>query len=653
MPPDTDLFAEERLEEGSNLRILGRLQPFVRPHGRLVLLSMLLVSLFTLCELAIPYFSKVAIDEYIVPGYQTAGSAETGRTLEIQLDTPQVREVVAGYPKLFSVREDTARIPLADLQALAKQEISVLRQRDLQGIGLVAGFFVLLTLFSYGVHFAQQVIMELTGQRIMHGLRMAVYDRIQRLSFAFFNRHPVGRLVTRASNDVQNMYEFFTNVISFVFKDVFMLLGIALILFSLNWQLTLVSFSLIPLTGLAATLFARRARDIFRILRVKAAEINTRFAESIEGLSVIQLFRQEEQSRAKMEALNRENYRAGLEQIRILGVFLPLVEFFGFLATGIIVLYGGSKVMGQTLSLGTLVAFLSYIRMFFRPLRDLAEKFNILQNALTSAERIFQILDNRRDMDPGSATDTRPAGRDSIQSIEFKDVSFAYTPDEPTLNTITLRIDPGENVALVGPTGSGKSTLISLLAGFYRPDSGQILINGRDQRDWDIARLRSGMALILQDQFLFSGTVRENILQGNPDLSEERLQEILEDSNAKTVIDRLPRGLETRLTQGGSSISSGQRQLISIARAFARDANLLVLDEATSSIDSETEEYIQQAVKRLMQGRTCISIAHRPSAARNASRIVVLHQGRIIESGSHQELIRRQGFYARLRSLQA
>ena len=653
MPADTDHFAEERLEEGYNLRGLGKLKPFARPHGRLVLLSVLLISLFTLCELAIPYFSKVAIDEYIVPGYQTAGSSESGRVLEIQLDNPGVREVVAGYKELFSVSQNTARIPLADLQALDKQAITVLRQRDLQGISLVAGFFVLLTLFNYGVHFAQQMVMELTGQRIMHGLRMAVYDALQRLSFGFFNRHPVGRLVTRASNDVQNMYEFFTNVISFVFKDIFMLLGIALILFSLNWQLTLVSFSLIPLTGLASALFARRARDIFRVLRIKAAEINTRFAESIEGLSVIQLFRQERQSRGKMETLNRENYAAGLEQIRILGVFLPLVEFFGFLATGIIVLYGGSKVMGQALSLGTLVAFLSYIRMFFRPLRDLAEKFNILQNALTSAERIFQILDNRKDIDPGAKTDTKPAERNIIQRIEFKDVSFAYTPGEPTLNTINLRIEPGENVALVGPTGSGKSTLISLLAGFYRPDSGRILINGRDQCDWDIARLRSGMALILQDQFLFSGTVRENILQGNPDLSEDQLQKILVDSNAKTVVERLPQGLETQLKQGGSSISSGQRQLISIARAFARDANLLILDEATSSIDSETEASIQQAVQRLMQGRTCISIAHRPSAARNASRIVVLHRGRIIESGSHRELIRREGFYARLRSLQA
>lgn len=653
MSTETDLFAEERLEKGYNLSILGRLTPFVRPQGRLVLLSILLVSLFTLCELAIPYFSKVAIDDYIVPGYQEAGSSETGRVLEIQLDSPEVREVVAAHKELFSLNKDQARIPLADLQTLDKQEINVLRQRDLQGIGRVAGFFILLTLFSYGVHFAQQVIMELTGQRIMHGLRMAVYDKIQRLSFGFFNRHPVGRLVTRASNDVQNMYEFFTNVISFVFKDVFMLLGIALILFSLNWQLTLVSFSLIPLTAVASTLFARRARDIFRILRIKAAEINTRFAESIEGLSVIQLFLKEVQSRGKMEKLNRENYAAGLEQIRILGVFLPLVEFFGFLATGIIVLYGGSKVMGQTLSLGTLVAFLSYIRMFFRPLRDLAEKFNILQNALTSAERIFQILDNKRDIDPGSQAGTVPSSREIIQRIEFKDVSFAYTPEEPILENISLQIEPGENLALVGPTGSGKSTLISLLAGFYRPDSGQILINGRDQRDWDIAALRAGMALILQDQFLFSGTVRENILQGNPGLSEDRLQQILEDSNANAVVQRLPQGLETQLKQGGASISSGQRQLISIARAFARDANLLILDEATSSIDSKTEEDIQQAVKRLMQGRTCISIAHRPSAARNASRIIVLHQGRIIESGSHSELVRQQGFYARLRSLQA
>lgn len=653
MSANLDHFAEERLEEGYNLKVLGRLRPFVRPHGRLVLLSMILVSLFTVCELAIPYFSKIAIDEYIVPGYQKAGEQETARTLKVSVESEAVRQIIERHPHLFRGTGDTMRISMTDLYKLNKQEIRILRRQDLRGISLVAGFFVLLTFFSYGIHFAQQVVMELTGQRIMHGLRMAVYDTIQRLSFRFFNRHPVGRLVTRASNDVQNMYEFFTNVISFVFKDIFMLLGITLILISLNWQLTLVSFSLIPLTVLASILFARRARNIFRILRIKAAEINTRFSESIEGLSVIQLFLNEEQSKAKMRRLNQENYEAGLEQIRVLGVFLPLVEFFGFLAVGIIVLYGGSKVMNQALSLGTLVAFLSYIRMFFRPLRDLAEKFNVLQNALTSAERLFQILDNEQDIDPGSRAAPQAEPRENIHSIEFKDICFAYIPEEPILQNISLKIEPGENMALVGPTGSGKSTLISLLAGFYTPESGHILINGRDQQDWDISQLRKGMALIPQDQFLFSGTVRENILQGNPDLSEKQLQDILKASNAQSVIQRLPRGLETQLKQGGTSISSGQRQLISIARAFARDANLLILDEATSAIDSETEEDIQQAIKRLMEGRTCITIAHRPSAARSASRIIVLHQGRIIESGTHEDLIKRQGFYARLRSLQA
>lgn len=652
MSSEFDLFAEQQLEEKYNLQVLGRLLPFVRPYRGLVLVSMLLVALFTIFELAIPYFSKVAIDEYIVPGYQGSTPAGSKRSLSFEVDSEAIRTILARHPELFEVQKTRARIALSELGRLNSSEIQTLRQKDLQGITLVAASFVLLILISYLVHFAQQVVMELTGQRIMHGLRMAVYEQIQAMSFTFFNRNPVGRLVTRATNDVQNMYEFFTSFISFIFKDIFMLVGIALVLLSLNWKLALASFCLIPFTVYASTLFAGRARDVFRILRVKTAEINTRFAESIEGLQVIQLFLQERTIYRKMHTLNHENYLAGIRQIKVLGVFLPLVEFFGFLATAIILLYGGSKVLDQSVSLGTLVVFLSYIRMFFRPLRDLAEKFNILQNALTSAERIFQIMDNTDDLDRTPAPKPSHRIREPIRSIEFNNVCFAYTPDETTLNNISFSIESGEHLALVGPTGSGKSTLISLLAGFYTPDSGTILINDTDQREWDIQELRSRMALILQDQFLFSGTVRENILQGNPEKREEELAEILRLSNAEAVVRKLPNGLETRLQQGGESISGGQRQLISIARAFARDAELLILDEATSAIDSETEGYIQEAIQRLMRGRTCISIAHRPSAATNVSRIMAMHQGRIMEMGTHEELLAQKGFYYNLRTLQ-
>ncbi|MFW6054467.1 MAG: ABC transporter ATP-binding protein [Thermodesulfobacteriota bacterium] len=653
MNTESEFFAEQHLEEKYNLRALGRLLPFVKPYRGLVIITMILVALFTVCELAIPYFSKVAIDSFIVPGYQEAGPGDSTRYLRVDTERRAVREIMARHPGLFDSRNDQARIALSEINRLSPGEIETLRQKDIRGISLVTSFFLLLILFSFIIHFAQQVAMELTGQKIMHSLRMAVYEKIQNMSFAYFNRNPVGRLVTRATNDVQNMYEFFTSFISFVFKDIFMLLGIALVLVSLNWKLALVSFCLLPFTVYASALFARRARDIFRILRIKAAEINTRFSESIDGIRIIQLFLQEKASYRKMQDLNRENYLAGIKQIRMLGVFLPLVEFCGFLAMGLIILYGGSKVMNQSLSLGTLVAFLSYIRMFFRPLRDLAEKFNILQNALTSAERIFQILDNQKDQDPAASADRSGQRMGPVDSLEFKEVFFAYNREEQALADISFRLERGEHLALVGPTGSGKSTLVSLLAGFYSPQSGAILVNDKNIEEWDIAELRLRMALILQDQFLFSGTVRENILQGNPNLDQKELEEILRASNAEAVIKKLPRGLETRLTQGGGSISSGQRQLISIARAFARDSELLILDEATSAIDSETEGYIQEAIQRLMQGRTSITIAHRPSAARSASRIMAMHQGRIIESGTHQELIARKGFYYRLRSLQA
>ena len=647
MPLDFGYFEEEQLGRSQDAATLWRLVPFARPYAQLIAASILLVILITACELAIPYMTKIAVDRYIVPGQESQT-----RLLQVEPDRPGVSAIIESHPELFATSPSGAVIELEALKSLNPDEIRVLRAGDMQGLGVLTGLFCLLIGLNFGLNFFQKVIMEYTGQQIMHDLRMGISTHILNLSLSFFNRHPVGRLVTRASNDVQNMHELFTNVISFVLKDMFMLLGIAVILLTIHWQLALVSFAVLPFVLLAATIFARKARDVFRTLRIKVAEINSRFSETIEGIRIIQLFRQEKANSQRFARLNHENYEAGMRQIRILAVFMPVIEALGFIAIAAIISYGGGRVLQGSLSLGALVAFLSYIRMFFRPIRDMAEKFNLLQNAMASAERIFQILDTpsqeqEKPQPEGGAEQEAP-----IRDIEFRAVSFAYNSKETVLRDVSFKLSPGEHIAFVGPTGAGKTSLINLMTRFFEPTAGQILINSRDIREWDLNHLRSRTALVMQESLLLSRTVRETLLQGNPDLNEEAMDQILRESLCQDLVRKLPQGLDTVLAGYGGSISTGERQLLSIARAMARDPDLLILDEATSSIDSETEQTIQLALERLMHGRSSITIAHRLATARKADRIYVLNKARIVESGAHQELLARQGLYARMQAME-
>jgi ATP-binding cassette subfamily B protein len=660
MKPDFGYVEEKQLGKPYDLKLLKRIYPFTRPYRLLLLGSIGLVLLITVLDLALPYVTKVAIDRYIVPQieHQQAAAEKSGpgsrnRFIRLDLSDPRHQALVNKYGTLFEIEGRTARIAYSALSRLDRSDLSILRHDDLSGIALLTAVFASLILVNFILSFVQRMIMEYTGHMIMHDLRMTLFVHIQNLAIAFFTRNPVGRLVTRVTSDVQNMHELFTSVISMIFKDFFLLCGIAVVMLVLNWKLALISFMVLPLVVYASMVFSRRAREIFRELRIKVAEINTRFSETIGGIRVIQLFRQEIANYQNFKQLNHENYLTGMKQIHVLAIFMPLIEVLAVVAVALVIFYGGSSVLSGTLSLGALVAFISYIRMFFRPIRDLAEKYNILQNAMASAERIFLIMDSRESLPPPAPpTESSPSDLENIEQIQFKKVSFGYVAGETILKDITFSLPAGETVAVVGPTGAGKTSLINLLPRFYDPTSGQVLINNHDIRQLDPAWFRSKIALVMQDPFLFSGTIRENIFQADPAPDEDRQKIVVEAANCQSLIDRLPAGLDTVLSEGGASISSGERQLISIARAFARNPQLILFDEATSYIDSATELRIQQALDQLMQNRTTLVVAHRLSTVRNADRIIVLNRGRIIETGTHAGLMDRKGFYYKLHQLQ-
>ncbi|MDL1981721.1 MAG: ABC transporter ATP-binding protein/permease [Deltaproteobacteria bacterium] len=659
MRTDFGYFEEKQLGKPYDIKMLRRLYPFARPYRLFFILSIFLVIIITLLDLSLPYITKIAIDRYIVPKLESAnfkdvrGREDKARFLEADITDPEIKAIVNKYSDQFKISGSFALISFDDLSGLDKEDLSILRKDDLAGVSLITAIFIGLILLNFVLNFLQVMLMEYTGQKIMHDLRVRLFAHIQDLSVAFFSRNPVGRLVTRVTNDTQNMHELFTSVISFVFKDIFLLFGIMFVLITINWKLALISFVVFPFVLYASLYFSSLARDAFRVLRIKVAEINTKFSETIAGIKVIQLFLREKDNYRDFKRLNHENYQAGMKQVQIFAVFMPVVELLGTVTIALVIFYGGGQALAGSISLGALVAFISYMKMFFRPIRDMAEKYNIMQNAMASAERIFLIFDNKdRLPQPRVESGYKSPAIDNIDKIEMEDVSFSYISDEPVLKNISFKIIAGETIAVVGRTGSGKTTLTNLIIRFYDPTSGRILINEKDIKNYEKSILRSKIALVMQDPFLFSGTIRENIGQGNSNISEKEMEYILEASNCKGFINRLPDGLDTVVSEGGASISSGERQLISIARAFARNPGLIILDEATSYIDSETEQKIQEAFFKLMKSRTSIIIAHRLTTARNADRIIVINKGRIIETGTHVELMTQRGFYFKLNQLQ-
>ena len=658
MSNDRDSAGETVLEAPYDAGLFRELFPYVRPHLRAIALSAALALLLTLTNLGMPYVTKIAVDRYIVPvprgeaPHDGGGPAEPTRRLVVDISRPEAAAVVGRHPDRFEVRGTSAEIAVSEVRRLPEADIRTLRQGDITGVGLAAAALLALTLIEFILNFFQVIVMEIAGQRIMHDLRMPLFRHIQGPPLPFFNRTPVARLVTRATNDIQNMHEFFTSIIVFVFRDVFLLVGITAVMIGIHWQLSLVCFAVLPFVIIASLFFSRIARGVFRTLRVKTAEINTRFSETIAGISVIQMFGEEAANARSFRALNEAFYQAGMKQIHIFAVFMPLIEIFSAVSLALVIYYGGGGVLREEISLGILVALISYMRMFFRPIRDLAEKYNILQNALSSAERIFLILNTHEPLDDAREAPPAKQHLPNIETLTSENVCLSYVEGEPVLKGVSFDIERGQTLAVVGPTGSGKTTLIHLIVRLYDPTSGRIRVNGRDLKEWAPPVLRARMAIVPQDPFLFSESIRENILLGNPDIPPKDFDRVIDASNLRPLVERLPRGLDTMFSEGGGSVSSGERQLVAIARALARNPDLILLDEATSYIDSETELKIQEALANLMHGRTSVIVAHRLSTARHADRIIVLKKGRIIESGTHEELMRLGKFYSRLNRLQ-
>jgi len=579
---------DEVLGKAYDARLILRLLTYLRPCGFLVLLALLFLAGYTGAQLLGPYLVKVAIDRYIAVG-------------------------------------------------------------DLAGLNRVALLYVGAVGLSFGFHFAYSYTTQYVGQRVMHDIRRQLFGHLQGHDLAFFDRNPVGRLMTRVINDVENLNELLSSGVVAFLGDTLMITGIAAAMLLLDWRLGLVGVSLLPVMLLATNVYRRKARENYRESRRILSRLNGYLNENISGMATVQAFGQERRNYLKFKDINTRNRDALLRSVYYNAIFFPSVEVCSAVTIGLILWQGGGMILEGSVLPGVVVAFIQYVQRLFHPIRDLAEKYNIFQAAMASSERIFRLLD-----EPATLTAPAVPGRpERVRgAIQFQDVWLSYVPGEPVLRGISFRVDPGEKIALVGPTGHGKSSIISALCRFYDVERGRILVDGVDVREWDKTALRRHIGLVLQDVFLFSGTISDNIGLGAPWITPDRIQEAAERVHASRFIGRLPHGYAEEVQERGSTLSQGERQLLSFARALAFDPTILILDEATSSVDTETERLIQDALKVLLQDRTALIVAHRLSTIQFVDRILVIHKGKIREEGTHDALLARRGFYYRLHQLQ-
>jgi ATP-binding cassette subfamily B protein len=646
---------EEILGKAYDSRLMRRLLTYLRPYRWQVAIALLSIVFKAFADVLGPYLTKVAIDRYLAP------TKESGSGMW-----------------------------------------SWLSPRPLAGIGQIAAVYVGLLIFSFLLEFLQTYYMQWTGQKVMFDLRSQIFRHLQRMHVAFYDKNPVGRLVTRVTTDVDALNEMFTSGVVSIFEDIFVLAGIVGIMLCMNWKQALITFAVLPLIVVATKIFRDKVRDSYRRIRTAIARINAYLQEHVSGMVVLQLFNRERKAYDRFAEINRSHMDAFKDAIMAYSVYYPVVEILSSIAIASVIWFGGKDVIARTTvssvaiefkwptiisfhlvttaaSLGVLVAFMQYAQRFFRPIMDFSEKYNILQSAMAASERIFKLLDAPVEVVSPVVTKT-PAGPGRI---EFDHVWFAYrdvpaesgdtnsdngsdlaesgsgkhAPSESVepdwvLRDVSFTIETGETVAIVGHTGAGKTTLISLLLRFYDVQRGAVRIDGVDVKEMDLAELRGRFGVVLQDPFLFSGTIRGNIRLGTERIGDEQIQKAAEDVNLGDFIRSLPKGFEEEVRERGSTLSTGQKQLISFARALAHNPSVLILDEATSSVDTETEFRVRDALSRMVEGRTSLVIAHRLSTVQRADKIIVMHKGHVREVGTHQQLLAQRGIYFKLYQLQ-
>lgn len=592
--PAGAIHEEEAMGKAYDARLMKRLLRYLAPHWWLVGLAILILAAVSALEIVGPWLTKVALDDAI--------PESDGRLLSV---------LAMGY------------------------------------LGAMLLGFIL--------HYTQRILTTWLGQRIMYDLRKEIFRKFQTLDLRYYDKNPIGRLITRITSDVETLNELFSSGIVTVFGDIFTLFFIVAAMLRMDWKLALVAFSVLPFVAWAAFLFRARIREAYRDIRVRLARINAFLHERLTGIEVVQLFGREERDAQRHAEVNQDYLDAHLRSITYYALFFPIIELFTAIALALILWSGGASIMEGTVTVGVVAAFLQYARRFFRPIQDLSEKYNLLQGAMASSERIFALLDTEITItDP---KEPRPLPTPTRGEIEFRDVWFAYGQTESgepdwVLKGISFRIEPGSKVAIVGHTGAGKTTLVNLLMRFYEPQKGVILLDGVPIKEVRLKQLRDRIGLVLQEIFLFSQAVGYNIRLGSEQIGEEQAREAAKRVGATRFIDLLPKKYEQPLGERGSTLSVGERQLLSFARALAFDPAILILDEATSSVDSEVEAQIEEATNELMKGRTSLVIAHRLSTVQGADRILVFHHGEVRETGTHQELLEKGGLYARLHELQ-
>lgn len=669
---------------------MKRLLKYLKPHKWTMLLVTGIVIILTVLELYKPIIIGDAIDEYI-NGYfrpyvevgedaegavaygdiwisreseavKAIGALEGGGTNHAALEGQvfyQIYLVEDGYYMAEQIDSETCEFLQtatseelityrAQSKALDRAQLGQLRQFDFLGICQAAAIYLVVLLLNFAFNVLQTMALQNMGQKIIYKMREEVFAHIHTLSLSFFNTQPVGKLVTRVANDTEAVNQMFTSVLVRLFKNVLKIVGYAVVMYTINPTMTGYAFLMLPIVGVVTFVFRHLSRVVYRITRNKITELNTFLSENISGMRLIQIFAREKEKYDEFEDKNKGLYKAGFNEMMIFAIFRPLIYMLSIVALVIIIGNGSSLVFRGEISLGVLFIFINYISSFFDPIQDLAEQFGTLQSSLASAEKVYQILDTEPEIkNPPQPVDVNILGR-----IEFKNVWFAYEKEEYILKDVSFTIEPGQKVAFVGATGAGKSSILNLIGRYYDIQKGEILVDGVNIKDLDTDVLRRAIGQVQQDVFIFTGDIKSNITLGNEAITMEQVKAAAKNVNAHTFIDKMAGGYDEPVTERGSTLSAGQRQLLSFARTLAYDPKILVLDEATANIDTETESLITEALEYLMAGRTTIMVAHRLSTIQHADVIMVMDHGCIMERGTHQELLAQDGIYKKLYELQ-